>query len=55
MKMMNRHLIAVGQFVVSVGAGFAFGFLGIELIVGDLSFGFRLILGKLILLSLISS
>lgn len=44
-NMMNRHLIAVGQFLLSVAAGFAFGFLGVELIVGDLEFGFRLLLG----------
>uniref|UniRef100_A0A1B6KIT6 Endoplasmic reticulum-based factor for assembly of V-ATPase n=1 Tax=Graphocephala atropunctata TaxID=36148 RepID=A0A1B6KIT6_9HEMI len=44
-KEINRQLIAVLQFVVSVGAGFAFGFIGVELIVGDLDFGFRLLLG----------
>lgn len=33
------------QFVFSVLAGFAFGFIGIELIVGNLDFGFRLLLG----------
>ncbi|KAK6619675.1 hypothetical protein RUM43_012432 [Polyplax serrata] len=45
MNMMNRHLIAVGQLLVSIGAGFAFGFLGLELIVGNLQFSMRLILG----------
>jgi len=45
MKQINRHLIAVGQFVVSVLAGFAFGFIGIELMIGNLDFGFRLLLG----------
>lgn len=45
MKQINRQLIAVLQFVVSVGAGFAFGFIGVELIVGNLDFGFRLLLG----------
>lgn len=44
-KEINRQLIAVLQFVVSVGAGFAFGFIGVQLIVGDLDFGFRLLLG----------
>ncbi|KAG8308787.1 hypothetical protein J6590_050421 [Homalodisca vitripennis] len=44
-KEINRQMIAVLQFVVSVGAGFAFGFIGVELIVGDLDFGFRLLLG----------
>ncbi|RZF36104.1 hypothetical protein LSTR_LSTR015829, partial [Laodelphax striatellus] len=44
-KQINRQLIAVLQFVVSVVAGFAFGFLGVELIVGNLDVGFRLLLG----------
>lgn len=42
---MNKQLIAVAQFVFSVMAGFAFGFIGVELIVGSLDFGFRLLLG----------
>lgn len=41
----NRQLIAVLQFVFSVAAGFAFGFIGVDLIVGNLDFGFRLLLG----------
>lgn len=45
MKQINRQLIAVLQFVFSVAAGFAFGFLGVELIVGRLDVGFRLLLG----------
>lgn len=45
MKMINSHIIAVLQFVVSVGAGFTFGFLGVQLMVGSLDFGFRLLLG----------
>ncbi|XP_012284857.1 transmembrane protein 199 [Orussus abietinus] len=45
MKEINRQLIAVAQFVFSVIAGFTFGFLGVELIVGNLDFGFRLLLG----------
>lgn len=45
MKLINRQLIAVLQFIFSVAAGFAFGFIGIELMVGDLDFGFRLLLG----------
>ncbi|KAK9505179.1 hypothetical protein O3M35_009289 [Rhynocoris fuscipes] len=44
-RQINRQLIAVLQFVFSVIAGFAFGFIGIELIVGNLEFGFRLLLG----------
>lgn len=30
---------------MSVAAGFAFGFLGVELLIGTLDFGFRLLLG----------
>lgn len=44
-QQINRHLIAVLQFIFSVLAGFAFGFIGVELIIGDLDFGFRLLLG----------
>lgn len=50
MKQINRHLIAVLQFVFSVAAGFAFGFIGVELIVGNLDFGFRLLLGIIVAL-----
>lgn len=45
MKQINRQLIAVIQLIVSVGAGFTFGFIGVELLVGELDFGFRLLLG----------
>lgn len=44
-KQINRQLIAVAQFVFSVISGFVFGFIGIELIIGSLDFGFRLLLG----------
>jgi len=44
-KQINKQLIAVAQFVFSVIAGFAFGFIGVELIIGGLDFGFRLLLG----------
>lgn len=44
-KAINRQLIAVFQFIVSVLAGFTFGFYGIQLLTGDLDFGFRLLLG----------
>lgn len=44
-KLLNSHLVAIFQFIVSVAAGFAFGFLGIELLIGTLDFGFRLLLG----------
>lgn len=45
MKQINKQLIAVAQFIFSVIAGFAFGFIGVELIFGNLDFGFRLLLG----------
>ncbi|CAH0562568.1 unnamed protein product [Brassicogethes aeneus] len=45
LKQMNRHLIAIAQFIFSVLAGFAFGFIGVELLIGNLDFGFRLLLG----------
>ncbi|XP_076238857.1 vacuolar ATPase assembly protein VMA12 [Calliopsis andreniformis] len=45
MKQINKQLIAVAQFIFSVAAGFAFGFVGVELIFGNLDFGFRLLLG----------
>lgn len=45
MRAINSQLIAILQFVFSVAAGFAFGFVGIALIVGDMDFGFRLLLG----------
>ena len=45
MKQINRQLIAVAQFVFSVAAGFAFGFVGLELMIGSLDFGFRILLG----------
>ncbi|CAH2239513.1 jg21519 [Pararge aegeria aegeria] len=45
MKQLNRHLIAIGQFILSIFAGFLFGFRGVEWMVGNLDFGFRLLLG----------
>lgn len=45
MKQINKQLIAVAQFIISVITGFVFGFIGIELMVGNLDFGFRLLLG----------
>lgn len=44
-KSMNKQMIAVAQFLFSVAAGFAFGFIGVELLIGNLDFGFRLLLG----------
>ncbi|XP_061388692.1 transmembrane protein 199 [Musca vetustissima] len=49
-KAINSQLVAVLQFIFSVAAGFAFGFLGIQLIVGNLDFGLRLLLGIMIAL-----
>lgn len=50
MKTLNKQIIAVFQFVLSVVAGFAFGFLGLEWIIGGLDFGLRLLLGIMIAL-----
>ncbi|XP_050100698.1 uncharacterized protein LOC126581226 [Anopheles aquasalis] len=47
-KYLNRHLLAVARFVFSVWSGFAFGFIGIEFLVGPLDFGFRLLLGVMV-------
>lgn len=45
-KQINKQLVAVLQFIISVAAGFAFGFIGIDLLVDrKLDFGFRLLLG----------
>lgn len=49
-KAINSQLVAVLQFIFSVAAGFAFGFIGIQLIVGNLDFGLRLLLGIMIAL-----
>lgn len=38
-------MIGVAQFLFSVAAGFAFGFVGLDLIIGGLDFGVRLALG----------
>lgn len=45
MKAINSQIIAVLQFIFSVAAGFTFGFLGINLIIGNIEFGLRLLLG----------
>ncbi|CAH1979753.1 unnamed protein product [Acanthoscelides obtectus] len=45
MEQMDKKLITIFQFIVSLVAGFLFGFTGIELITGSLDLGFRLILG----------
>lgn len=44
-KQINRQLIAIGQFILSIFAGFLFGFRGVEWMVGNIEFGFRLLLG----------
>ncbi|XP_075970325.1 uncharacterized protein LOC142972852 [Anticarsia gemmatalis] len=45
LKQVNRQLIAIGQFIISIFAGFLFGFKGVEWMIGQLDFGFRLLLG----------
>ncbi|KAJ8736517.1 hypothetical protein PYW08_007173 [Mythimna loreyi] len=45
LKQMNRQLIAIAQFIISIFAGFLFGFRGVEWMVGNIDFGFRLLLG----------
>jgi len=45
LQQINRQLIGVVQFVFSVAAGFAFGFVGLELMFGNLDMGFRLMCG----------
>lgn len=45
LKQVNRQLIAIGQFIISIFAGFLFGFKGVEWMIGSLDFGFRLLLG----------
>ncbi len=44
---MNRQLIGVFQILVSIGTGFAFGFIGIQWLIGPLDSGCRLLLGIL--------
>jgi len=40
----------VVQFIFSVAAGFTFGFFGVNLMVGPLPFGFRILLGVIVAL-----
>lgn len=42
---MNRQMLAVAVFVITVIAAFIFGFLGLELLLGSMDYGFRLLLG----------
>jgi hypothetical protein len=42
---MNSGLIAVFQFVVSLACAFFFGFVGVELFIGNLQLAVRLLLG----------
>lgn len=42
---MNRQLIGVLQVVLSISTGFAFGFIGMNWMMGPLDAGVRLILG----------
>ncbi|KAH8284370.1 hypothetical protein KR018_010607 [Drosophila ironensis] len=50
LKSLNKQIIAVVQFIFSVAAGFTFGFFGVNLMVGPLPFGFRLLLGVIVAL-----
>ncbi|XP_013194666.2 uncharacterized protein LOC106138157 [Amyelois transitella] len=45
LKQLNRQLIVIGQFILSIFAGFLFGFKGVDWMIGNLDFGFRLLLG----------
>lgn len=45
MKQLNRQGLAVIQFIITVLSAFAFGLEGIQLMIGPLQFGFRLLLG----------
>lgn len=45
MKQINNELIAVSQVVLSIAAGFIFGFFGLELLIGNLDIGLRLLFG----------
>lgn len=45
MKLINAQLVEVLGFAVSVFAGFAFGFTGINFMIGPLDFGVRALLG----------
>ncbi|KAH8288921.1 hypothetical protein KR054_012079 [Drosophila jambulina] len=49
-KSINKQIIAVAQFIFSVAAGFTFGFFGVNLMVGPLPFGFRILLGVIVAL-----
>lgn len=40
----------MAQFIFSVAAGFTFGFFGVNLMVGGLPFGFRILLGVIVAL-----
>lgn len=40
----------MAQFIFSVAAGFTFGFFGVNLMVGPLPFGFRILLGVIVAL-----
>lgn len=50
LREIHRNMIAIVQFVVSILAGFAFGFIGLEYIVGDLDVGLRILLGVFVAL-----
>ncbi|KAF2884602.1 hypothetical protein ILUMI_21566 [Ignelater luminosus] len=45
LKQLNRQGLAVIQFIITVLSAFAFGLEGVQLMIGPLQFGFRLLLG----------
>ena len=50
MKLINAQLVEVASFLLSIFAGFAFGFVGINYMIGPLDFGLRAVLGVVIAL-----
>lgn len=45
LKQINKDLLAVFQFIISVIVGFVFGFIGIELLTGYIDHGTKIVLG----------
>lgn len=50
MKLINAQLVEIVSFVITVFAGFAFGFTGINYMIGPLDLGVRALLGVIIAL-----
>lgn len=49
-KQVNKQLVEVLGFAVTVAAAFLFGFLGVDLMVGPLDLGVRFLLGAVVAL-----